>query len=347
MGLIASLLLKTGKVGSFILSHEPQIERAVGIGLYAGSIFTTYRATVKQDEIKESYEISMADIEVFKQDHPEVAESDYKADRARVTRKMVKDTVLNWLPTALCFAGGTACFLRSTHVLTKRWLVSAALAELRGDRLEKLEKNIKATLGEEKTKEIMSGKVKKEGTNEVEKLPGGEIKKPLRIWISEDTVEKTMFFDKSSHDYNVYTWEEVDRVAMSKLNAYNHVWLCDFLRDCGLAHWLEQEKEVWIPDPVTGTKKKQLIKNKVYYHHDGFLLDTKGGSIPSNGHILRIVDNEEAEANPEDFVYPTRDHGFWIEIFYEENILEKMVAFDESRDKAIDSAAARTIKGVA
>jgi hypothetical protein len=316
MGLLSSIVFNGSKVARFVLAHEPQIERIVGIGLYGASIYTTYHAAQKQQSIKDSYNFNMDQLEGDKIGG-KLTEEEYRAERKQVTRSAVGHSILNWVPTALCFAGGTSCFIRSTHVLTKRGLASAALAELYKTKYEEYRDRVAKINGEETEKKLYEGKAT---VTSVEKDKKGKVKEihseeesfdnhgsPYSLLVGPETLDREAHWDNSSDDYNVQTVLLIAQRANQRLRRYGHVWLEDVIKDLDLWNSL--------------TPEKQLA-----FHEVGWLSDKCGGKTSDEGiriKVDRIPRRKFGGGNRWDDVC-CKANPFWIDFNVEGNILTKM-----------------------
>ena len=323
MGLLSSIIFNGSKLVRFVIKYEPQIERAVGIGLYAGAVYTTYLATKKQESIKESYNYNMDSLEGRKVSG-ELTEDEYRKERKQVTRAAVGHSILNWAPTALCFGGGTTCFLRSTHVLVKRGMASAALAELWKQKYEEYRENVKKVNGDQVEEDLYKGKTKaivkdKKGkvvdyVEETFKTHGS----PYSLLVGPETLDRESYWDNSSDDYNVMTVRLIEERANKVMTRYGHVWLEDVIKDLGLWDTLVKEK-------------------KLAFHNIGWLLDKCGGKTPENGIKIKIdMIPRRSFGGGEAFLdYRCKANPFWIDFNVEGNIMTKM----EKRVKQINEGA--------
>lgn len=323
MGLLSKFIFTGSKLVRFVIKYEPQIERAVGIGLYAGAVYTTYIATKKQESIKESYNYNMDSLEGRKVSG-ELTEDEYRKERKQITRAAVGHSILNWAPTALCFGGGTTCFLRSTHVLVKRGMASAALAELWKQKYEEYRENVKKVNGDQVEEDLYKGKTKaivkdKKGkvvdyVEEAFKTHGS----PYALLVGPETLERDRHWETSSDDYNVQTVLCIQERANQSLHNYGHVWLIDVVKDLGLLNSIPKEKQL-------------------AFHNIGWLSVKCGGKTEEGGIRIKIdkIPRRSFGGGERFLNYPCKADPFWVDFNVEGNIFMKM----EKRVKQINEGA--------
>lgn len=324
MGLFSILALKGARVGRFLLTHEPQIEKVVGIGLYAYSIYGTYCATRKQMVLNAEYEEKKKEIE---ENVEAQTEEGYKKNKADNCRRYILKTAANWSRVVLPFAGGTACWLRSNHILVKRSLISAAAADAWKKKYEKLNQNVQAVVGEEQANRIKEGKAKvKNGKHEqIINLPGGDTTKQyVDLFVTQESNAKYRIAEhRGEMDYNHYLFIELNQRLKMRRKAIGHVGLNEVIKEVGEINWLKQKVDVYNP----ATKRKERLANSVAHCMDGSLLRSSGGSFDDNDDIVVILDEDKYDED--DFDKPSRIDGFWIRVFYEDNIFDKIQAYED------------------
>lgn len=214
MALLDTIKTSAKVVGVFLDKHSPEILVGVGLLGMGGCVYLACKAAVQTEE--DSYfEVTYADGTTEIVERP-------KKDIRRIAIK-------NFAPSAVVFAGSTACILGGYGILRRRYATALAVASATKQALDTYRKRIKEKYGEEADNYGMYGVEREEIT-----VKNGETGKKEKI---ERDIIRDMNGDLSSpfavlfapFDYEHRTgskyWERDTVANETQLTVMEHGWV--------------------------------------------------------------------------------------------------------------------------